>query len=102
MKWSALAAWLALACAPVHAASYIDQIDAARPAAAALLEQTAAEWTAAPQTVKDAAGFALFRGKFPRKRELSQDDLVACMNAEAGKSSAETAVVTLFRACAGL
>jgi hypothetical protein len=93
-----LSAWAAGA----EGGDYIEQLDAARPAAAALFEQTATEWRAAPSIVKDVVGFNVFRGAFPRKKEMSQNDMIACMDAEASKADAKVAVLSLFKSCAGL
>lgn len=85
-----------------RAESYLDQLDQARPAAAALIEQTAGEWVAAPRIVKDASGFKLFQRRFPRKKSMSQDDMIACIDKRAATAAPATAVMALFNACAGL
>ena len=86
----------------VAEARIIEDLDTARPAAAALLEQSVVEWRAAPAIVRDAVGFQLFHSDFPAKRQMSQDDMIACMNRLAATADNKTAVATLFQTCAGL
>jgi hypothetical protein len=93
------AAALALVCPA--AADYLGDIDAAAPGAAALMRRSAADWRAAPAIVKDRVGFFIFENDFPRKAEMSPDDMIGCIDRLAQKADPGRAVRSMILECSG-
>ena len=90
----------ALAPAQAHAqAGYLDHLTAATPDAAALLHSDARAWIAAPDIVKDRLAFFVFAEPFPARARLSPNELIQCLDREAGRAASSTAVGTLLRTC---
>ena len=61
-------------------AGYLEDLDNATPAAAALIYSKAADWIRASAIVKDRVGFFIFQQRnFPKKKDMSQDDMIRCI-----------------------
>jgi hypothetical protein len=79
----------------------IEDLNNAGPQAAALLYSKAPSWRSAPQVVKDRAGFMIFEKDFPNKKEMSIDDMTACIDKAASTAPDSTAVNALVNDCSG-
>jgi hypothetical protein len=98
-RWAVLLAAVAMPVAAASAQSYLDRLDAAEPAAAALLASKAPEWLRANAIVKDRLAFAVFAKPFPKRSRMSPNDLVACMDKAAAAAEATTRVDVILRGC---
>jgi hypothetical protein len=92
----------ALAACGAASAGYLDDLDDATPAAAALIYSKAADWIRASAIIKDRAGFFIFQQReFPRKKDMSQDDMIRCIDGLAAKAEPTRAVEAMINECGG-
>jgi hypothetical protein len=93
-------ATIAASCEAADAEDYIERLDKATPAAAALIYSKVTAWRTAPAIVKERVGFFIFTTDFPNKKEMSPDDMVKCVDRKAASAPDDWAVQTLINACA--
>lgn len=99
MRWAIITLALALATA-AQAEGYVDPLDRV---SAEVMSGKAHDWRRTNETVKDRIGDLIFyQRNFPRKGEMTPDDMIACIDDIAIKAEPTRPVETMIGECGGL
>lgn len=91
-----------LSAAAPAAGGYLDRLTDAEPYADVLLVSgTASDWRLAPQIVKGRLAFLVFARPFPRRSSISPNELMACLDAEAGMQDGAFPFRVMLVRCTG-